>query len=77
MKLARATFADPFVPGGGFEDANFLQTADGFRLPEYDITLAFYNLVSGEQVVGRALRYLRRRRGLHPRHWMLMRIQTV
>jgi hypothetical protein len=73
VRFARATFGEPFVPGGGFEESTFLQTADGFRLPEYDITLAFYNVVSDGTLVARALRYLRGASGAYTRaDWMLM-----
>jgi hypothetical protein len=58
LTLAKSGVAGTLV-GGGPNPAYFLEVADGFRFKDRDVTLAFYNLISGGQVVGRALRYLR------------------
>jgi len=71
LTFAKGAAAESFIPGGS-ETSLFLEIADGFRIKDRDVTLAFYNVLANGQVVGRALRYIRGATTAYTRaDWML------
>lgn len=73
----KSSVAERFAPGG-FESSLLFEIADGFRLKDRDITLAFYNVLANGQVVSRALRYIRGATSAYTRaDWMLARWKPV
>jgi hypothetical protein len=77
LTFAKSAIVEAFVPGGS-ETSLLFEIADGFRIKDRDITLAFYNVLENGGLIGRALRYIRGATPAYTRaDWMLVKLSQL